>query len=681
MRKLVTAGLAASFVLPLDTAIATDSSLIVDEIIVSATRRETSARDVGAGLSVVDASLIARSQVITDALADAPGVFLQQTTPGQGALIIRGLRGSSILHLVDGMRLNNAIFRNAPTQYFALVPTTAVKRVEAIRGTPTSLYGSDAVGGVAQVVTRMPEFDGHELQATGDLSAGLNNAENLRSLRATVDVGDSTVAGTVSAEYLRTANRDVGGGPRIGPSGYESKAARAALVISPDDSRRWLLDLHYLNQPSTPRVDELIAGFGQDTPDSEEFFFEPNRRLYVHARHERRDGALGLDWRIGLSWQRIDDDRRSRNFGADERQLESNRSDMAGFMLTATREFTRGNWLAGVEYYHDKVSSRRFEVDVTNGDTVPVTSRFPDGSTLSQSAVFVNARRALTGRTTLDGGLRLSTVATDLSSTSISQAAGIDTTDLSGDVGWQLELNNRWQVVANLGAGFRAPNIFDLGTLGNRPGNRFNVPNTDLDSERIVQVDLGVRRRRGGIRFEAFVFALNYDDRITSQSTGDTTPDGRDIVQSVNAADSEIWGVETEVIAELGTKTRIEASAQMTRGTQTVNDTGEAADRIPPLTGRVTLRHAPSDRLAAHVWLRFADNQDRLSDRDVRDPRIDPNGTPGWGELGARIDWLPDDRSTISFGVDNVLDKRYRTHGSGLDAPGRNVFATINYRW
>jgi len=678
---LVTAGLAAFLPLPVDTAVAADSSLTIDEVIVSATRRETSTADVSAAVSIVDASLVAREQLVTDALADAPGVFLQQTTPGQGALIIRGLRGSSILHLVDGMRLNNAIFRNAPTQYLALVPATAVQRVEAIRGTPTSLYGSDAVGGAVQVVTRIPEFDSRDVRARGDLVAGFNVAESLRSIRATIDAGNSGVAGTVSAEYLRTGNRDVGDGPRIGPSGYESRAARAALVVSPDETGQWLLDLHYLDQPSTPRVDELVAGFGQDQPDSEEFYFEPNRRLYVHAGHQRRNGAFGLDWRAGLSWQRIDDDRRTRNFGTDVRQLEANRSEMTGIMVTATHDYAGGSWLAGIEYYHDRVSSQRREVDVTNGESVPVTARFPDGSTLAQAAVFVNASRSLSHRSTLNGGLRLSTVATDLSATPVSPAANVDTTDVSGDLGWLWQLNDRWHLVANLGAGFRAPNIFDLGTLGNRPGNRFNIPNPALDSERILHVDLGVRLRRDNVHFEAFVFALDYDDRITSLSTGDTTPDGRDIVQSVNAADSRIRGIETELIAELGARLRMEAVAMYTWGTQTIDGASEAADRIPPLSGRIALRYAPSDRLSAHTWLRFADRQDRLSNRDARDPRIDPNGTPGWGALGARLDWLLDSHSTISVGLENLLDKRYRAHGSGLDAPGRNLFAVIHYRF
>jgi outer membrane cobalamin receptor len=131
----------------------------LEEILVTATRRTVSIAEVSSGITLVDGAAARANKLVTDALDVEVGVYLQQTTPGQGAAIIRGLKGSSILHLVDGIRLNNAIFRSAPTQYFALVPTSAVERIEVLRGTPASLYGSDAVGGVVQLVTRTPRFD------------------------------------------------------------------------------------------------------------------------------------------------------------------------------------------------------------------------------------------------------------------------------------------------------------------------------------------------------------------------------------------------------------------------------------------------------------------------------------------------------------------------------------------
>jgi outer membrane cobalamin receptor len=118
----------------------------IEEIQVTATRRPTEVSDVSAALTLIASDEIHSAKLTTDALAAQIGVYLQQTTPGQGAAIIRGLKGSEILHIVDGMRLNNAIFRNAPTQYLALVSPGTVDRIEVLRGAAASLYGSDAVG-------------------------------------------------------------------------------------------------------------------------------------------------------------------------------------------------------------------------------------------------------------------------------------------------------------------------------------------------------------------------------------------------------------------------------------------------------------------------------------------------------------------------------------------------------
>ena len=144
----------------------------IDEISVVATRRSTSVEEIPLAVGTVPGSAVIESALVTDALAQAPGVSLQQTTPGQGAAIVRGLKGSALLHLVDGVRLSNAMFRTAPTPWFALVPATSVDHIEVIRGTPASLYGSEAVGGVIQSVSRMPRFDGDTTEYAGDVVLG-----------------------------------------------------------------------------------------------------------------------------------------------------------------------------------------------------------------------------------------------------------------------------------------------------------------------------------------------------------------------------------------------------------------------------------------------------------------------------------------------------------------------------
>ncbi|MGB5491475.1 MAG: TonB-dependent receptor, partial [Woeseiaceae bacterium] len=589
---------------------------------------------------------------------------------------------SSILHLVDGLRLNNAIFRSAPTQYFALVPVSSVERVEVLRGTPTSLYGNDAVGGVVQLVTRVPDFESAETEVRGEAFASFDTAELARTARATVDVGNQFLASSFSAEYLKTGNRRTGSGDRIAPSGYESKAARLLLAGTPNDTHSWLFDAHYLEQPETPRIDELVPGFGQSEPSSSEFFFAPNRRIFMHGEYTLSDGLAGLDWNADLAWQHIDDDRVSRDYEATDRRRESNSSDLYGATFSASRLMDAGSWIVGAEFYHDKVGSQRSEEDLLSGTRQALTSRFPDGSRVRQAALFGNLQRQISSRHNLSGGIRVSNDDVTLPATAVSSAAAIDTTDVGGDIGWIFDATERWQLLANLGLGFRAPNVFDLGTLGNRPGNRFNIPNTTLDSERVAQFDVGVRFRSDRLRLDLMVYTLRYDDRITSVGTGAVTPDGRDIVQSVNAAESSIRGVETGIEFRISDALSARAVLNYTWGEQqALADVTEPADRIPPFNGKLALSYDNGGDYRVESWLRFADGQDRLSARDVRDTRIDPQGTPGWAVAGVRLQKTYLDRWLFSVTLDNVLDKRYRVHGSGLDAPGQNLMMGARYSW
>ena len=671
--------LMAATVAPLITA-ADDYE--IEEVLVTATRRVTSREEVSSGLTLVGREQVQSNKLVTDALASNVGVYLQQTTPGQGAAIIRGLKGSSILHLVDGMRLNNAIFRSAPTQYFSLVPVSAVERVEVLRGTPTSLYGNDAVGGVVQLVTRVPRFESSETEVRGEAFASFDTAELGKTARATVDFGNRAFASSFSAEYFKTGNRRTGSGERIGPSGYDSKAARLLLSATPAEDRSWLFDVQYLEQPETPRVDELVPGFGQTEPSSSEFLFAPNRRVFVHGKYTRADGLAGLDWNTDVAWQRVDDDRVTREFEASEQRRESNRSDLYGLTLSGARTTDAGSWIVGVEYYHDRVSSDRVELDLLSGVQQQVQSRFPDGSKVRQAAIYGNIQHQLSGRHNLSAGVRVSNDDVSLPATALSSAADIDSTDVSGDIGWIFDAGAHWHLVANLGRGFRAPNVFDLGTLGNRPGNRFNIPNTMLDSERVTQADIGARYRSDRVKFDFMIYTLRYDDRITSVGTGDVTSDGRDVVQSVNAAESSIRGVEAGIEVRVGEDINAHAVLNYTWGEQQVSgDDEEPADRVPPLNGRISVVYDAGGNCRMESWVRFASDQDRLSARDVRDVRIDPQGSPGWVSIGTSVqreyarDWL------LSVSLDNLLDKRYRDHGSGIDAPGRNLTFSVRHRW
>jgi outer membrane receptor protein involved in Fe transport len=654
----------------------------LDEILVTAARRPASASDMAIAVTLIEADGIEAKKLATDALDYQLGVSLQQTTPGQGAAIIRGLKGSALLHLVDGMPLSNAMFRSAPTPFLSYVPITAIERIEVVRGTPATLYGSQAVGGVVQVVTRRPTFTGPENQVRAAAGTRLDTAEQLRSIRASADFGNEYIASTISGEYFETGDRRVGGGERIVPSGYRSEAGRFAMAATPSDSHSWYFDLHYLEQPNTPRVDELVAGFGQTEPASSEFIFSPSRRVFAHIQYDFDHIESGIDWRADAAWQRVDDDHTTRDFESQFRQFEQNRSDLFAASLSASGGDRQRNWIAGLDVQSDTVSSARDELDISTLGRRTLAPRFPDGSRINQAAIFVHSDVALSDKHSLAGGLRVSDVRIEVPTTEQISAANIDVRRLSGDIGWIYYFKDGFQLVGNAGAGFRAPNIADIGTLGNRPGNRFNEPNTDLDAEEVLQLDFGLRHDSERTSFELSLYTLRYSNRIVSVLTGATTSEGRDIVRSTNIADSRISGVEAQWSVSPTDRTYLSAVVNYTYGTESFTENErQPADRIPPLSGRLLLQVDINDEWLIETQLAAAYRQDRLSDRDVNDSRINPLGTPGWSTFGVAASWIPSETWRVDLGIDNIFDQRYRVHGSGIDASGVNFSVAVLASW
>lgn len=126
-------------------------------VVVTATRAERALQDMPQAGGVIEADTLAIEMAVRtlpDALKYEPGVMLQRTSHGQGSPYIRGFTGYRNLMMVDGIRLNNAVFRDGPNQYWNTVDALALNRIEIVRGPGSMLYGSDAVGGVVQAFSR-----------------------------------------------------------------------------------------------------------------------------------------------------------------------------------------------------------------------------------------------------------------------------------------------------------------------------------------------------------------------------------------------------------------------------------------------------------------------------------------------------------------------------------------------
>ena len=425
-----------------------------------------------------------------------------------------------------------------------------------------------------------------------------------------------------------------------------------------------------------------MPGFGQRQPENAVFFFEPQQRRFAQLLW-RIDAANALfdHAEIRIGQQRIVDDRRTRAFGSLNEEPERNRDTTTGVVGQFGKDIGAHHLSYGFESYRDIVDSSRLRRNINTGVITVRPPRFPDGSRMTSQAIYV-ADDWRIGRFDLNSGLRYSRFDVEIPAVGTTPGVRLTPDDLTGNIGASVELSEPLHVVANLGRGFRAPNIFDLGVFGPRPGNRFSEPNPNLKPESVISFDVGLKY--GGERFsgEVIAFRSRYRDKITSVLTGEVRPDRSLVVQNRNITRQELWGIEA------GARYRwdapdleLYATATYTRGDER-SDGGEvSADRIPPLFGKLGARWRASDRFGFEAYSLYASAQDRLSPRDAVDPRINPNGTAGWATLNLRADWRIFEGLGVALRAENLADKRYREHGSGLDEPGRNFILTIDYRF
>lgn len=657
---------------------------VQEHVQVTATR--TSKRDIDIAAAVTalteEAVLAAAPDVIAELLRGQPGTFFQQTTPGQGIPIIRGLKGSQVLHMVDGMRLNNAFFRNAPNQYLGLVDSFAAQRMEVVRGSQGSLYGADAMGGVLNILTEEPTFNGGDWQQESRLYGSYDSVDDGWVLSARTQGGRQGWGFAGGASYQDHSSRTSGSGEKLVPSGYRSRAADLKFVFEPSDRTSLMLSAQAMEQPSTPRYDEVVPGYGQDEPSAEQFLFEPNRRSFVHARF-RLDGESSLFdlFEAHLARQVITDDRLTQEFGSPVITTENNSSTLDGLTLQFNSSLSSGQLLVwGAEIYADDVESSRYESLVDSDYRQSVRSRFPDQSSMDSAAIYFSGEWLATERFDLTAGLRYSWFDIQLPATDAYDPVDLSPADLTGDIHAVYELRPDFKIVANFGKGFRPPNIFDLATLGPRPGNRFNVANPDLDPETVWSYDLGFKTESEKLELEVFAFYLDYSDKITSVFTGETTQDGRNIIRSENRNKVEIYGLEAGAYWSFTDALNSYVVINYTRGEES-GDQGAAfpADRIPPLNGKLGLVYQLNPDWRIEPYLLFASRQDRLSPRDIRDSRIDPMGTEGWTTINLSLEWQVSQDVQLGLRLENLADKAYREHASGIDAAGRNLGLWVNW--
>jgi outer membrane receptor protein involved in Fe transport len=484
---------------------------------------------------------------------------------------------------------------------------------------------------------------------------------------------------------------------RIAPSSYESQSFDTKLLWAPTASSEWMFSAQSFEAPDLPRYNEVVPGFGTAAAGQADAALSEydNARHFAHLRYRARFESGRLQWvELHLARQIVVDDRFDRSLDLTTDARERNRSTLDGF--TAMGHAALSPTLAitfGADFYRDAIRSSRADtrggVTVVNGPNTSVKSRFPDGATSDSLGVYANAGFTPAGAWHFDGSVRADRVVVELPIADRLSGGRFADTALSGGVGASRSLDSTWSWHTNLRHGFRAPNVNDLAQIGRRTNNRIVIANTALTPESLWSLDTGLRGTGQSWSAEAAVFYSRYRDRITLIDTGVIYANGVNgcnraggclEAQSRNIARAKYYGFEGGVRYKAN-RLGLAATLNYTFGDQTIADVATPANRVPPLNGVLSLSWRASDSLDAELRGWFAGRQSRLDPSDLRDNRIDPSGTPGYTAVDAALAWRPSESLVLRFSGRNLLDRDYREHGSGIDATGRSLVVSAQYRF
>lgn len=687
------------------------STQTADEVVVTASRREAKVFDSPYGISVISSDEIQSRQMsrtVPDILSEEPAVMVQKTSYGQGSPYLRGFTGFRNVFLIDGIRLNNSTFREGPNQYWNTVDTFTVARLEMVKGPASVLYGSDAIGGAVNVISRDGKISLYPPLLRGESKGGLihprlysrySSANKSDVLRAEITGNKTEQVNFIIGGSLKDFN-DLRGGKEVGlqeKTGYQDNSGdvRAEYALTKDS----MLTLAHQNvrQADAWRTHRTIYGVawqGTAVGTDKKHSFDQGRQLTYLQYETKSPFTFSERIKASLSYQTQTEDQITIK--------KDNKTDKQGFDVRTTGLWVQsetpvykfGRIVAGIEYYSDAVDSYLRKYNAAGALTnTEIQGPVADDAIYNLTGVFVQDELALTSKLDLTAGLRYTRaqaradkVRDPVTTTQIELSDSWNSTVGSARLLYRAGPN--MNIYGGISQGFRAPNLSDLTRYDIAQSGQQEIPNTSLRPEKFVSYETGIKMRSEKWHTESSVFYTTINDMIMRYPTGAMVGSNYE-VQKANIGDGFMQGCEVKADYRISPQWSLFSGVAYIRGeVDTYPASAQVKDREPmnkvqPLQGILGGRwNDASRKYWAEAFMKAADRQDRLSPEDRLDTqRIPPDGTPGYTVFNIRGGWQASDNVAITVGIENIGDRDYRIHGSGTNEPGRNFIIALNARF
>ena len=656
-----------------------------------------------------------------DALTSSGKLFVQKSQQGGGSPVIRGFEASRILLMVDGVRMNNAIYRAGHLQNIISVDNMSLERLEVIYGPSSTLYGSDALGGVVNMYTKGPV-----LSETGKKkmtnSAALQYATASNEFKANIQMnvgekkwatfssityssfGDLIQGKKRSADYpdfgqkkflvQRIGNTDLvlpnPDPDKQSPSGYQQIDYLKKILYQPNQKIAHLLNYQISKSTDIPRYDRLTELSNNQTPVYAEWYYGPQLRAMVSYQLSATQlSGFFQDIRLNTNYQDVKESRISRKYQNNNKDFRWERVRIVGLNFDAKHYKGRNELHLGAEYYYNKVQSTAERVNIVTGSISKITTRYADGpSSMSSAALYAQHTNKINERWTLNDGLRINLIGLDAQflDTSLMKfpftRAKQNNTALTGNIGIIYASESDFKAAFVLSSGFRSPNIDDLSKVFDTRTGMVVVPNRDIQPEYTYNAELNLNQFGKKFNYGVSLFYTVFKNALVLDRfrfNGQDSVQYNGVTSAVyamqNKAHASVYGASLNASLEFSKQLMMDAVATYTRGKYT--DPFNALiplDHIPPVYGRISLKYVNQHWVSEaysifNGWKRLSDYNPNGEDNQLYATR---DGSPSWLTYNLRTAINIRKVISLQLTIENITDRNYRYFASGISAPGRN---------
>ncbi len=668
-----------------------------EEVVVTASRYDQPRSTAAASIDLIDTEQLnhQQSRTLPEALKLTTGIMIQKTSNGQGSPYLRGFTGYGTLMLVDGIRLNNATFRSGPNQYWSTIDLYSIDHLEIFKGPASSLYGSDAIGGTVQAFTLMPDYvKNGDKTYSGQIITRASSAERSLSTRLQSTYGSERFALLVGVTGKHFGDVHAAKIGRQRKTGYDELNYDIKLRIKMRGERE-LVFAHFKTDQNdvwrTHRTPYSDAGWEGTSVGNKEYIhtFDNDRQLTYVSYRDHESTLMADSINATLYYQRQEEvlSKLKMKPGA---RLSHDTTDVktVGVNLDLTKDSPWGMLAYGLSYSIDFVDS---SMDDPTSAQHGIQGSSPDDSTYQILAAYLQDQIWLSESIDLTLGTRLTHTRAkvgryynkELDTPPHTPGKGADSFDAdwtswcqSARLGYHF-LEDKALVYTSLAQGYRTPNLSDLARNGEFASSGKEVPSPNLDPERYLTGEIGLRYTENHFSWHAAYFYTDIKDTIVRVSNTEA---------KVNGGSGYVHGFETELAWQLHKQWLLRGGYTIMSGRQDYTKNGQAIHeplRTMPMTAWISLRWQSRDeRFWAEIIQTCVSKEDRLTASDRKDTqRIPPDGTPGYALTDLRIGYQHSEALSLTLALENCFDQDYRSHGSGSNEPGRNIVLTAAYKW